>query len=301
MSNKMNHVQFKSASSATPKLLVGGLLASGLAGAAWPSGWAEASITPPVSVPSAYSVSSPVATSAAGFTAGLTETNYSITPTANLFQYDSYLEGSNAADLGFPTLQGMANLETMVVNGSVTVSPPPAGSPNPSASGTYSAAVVGSTIDTGINTNHGISTSIPHNAIRDEIGYVYAPLAGQTYDFNLPGSDSNDDGTEVFLGGNGTTANGTVIAAQNANESLGVSADTAVTFNAAGLYRFEIFNAQTWGGSGLNFTYAADSATPNAPALSFYSGAVPEPTPLELATVGLIGFGLLLRRKSRRA
>lgn len=299
MSNEIHQGQLQSAQSATPKLLVGGLLASCLAGAAWPGGWAAAvTITPPVSVPITYSVSSPVATSTAGYTLGLAATEYSISPTATLVQNGpGNLEGGPGTS-GYPNLQGMANLETLALNGTISVGSN--GIPGSiTGSATYTASIMSISTDTGINTNSGISTSLTNNAILDQIGYVYAPLAGQTYDFNL--TAYNDDGTEVFLGGNGTTGSGTVVAAQNADDNLVASYDTAVTFTSAGLYRFEIFNAQTWGGSGLNFTYAADSATPSAPALTFYSGAVPEPAPLGLAAVGLIGFGLLGRRKFRRA
>ncbi len=248
-------------------------------------------VTPPSSVPNTYTASGPVATSTVGLTLGLSETNYGITPTQYLYYGGSYLEGSNTTDLGYPTLQGMANLEMLAINGSITVSPSPAG-----GSGNYSATVTGSATDTGINTNSGIHTGIPNDAIRDEIGYVYVSQAGQTYDFNL---NNNDDGTEVFLGGNGTTASGTVVVAQNADNSLGanVSTNTAVTFSSAGLYRFEIFNAQTWGSSDFNFTYAADSSTPGAPPLVFYSGSVPEPAPMVILGIGAVGLMLLRRRR----
>ena len=306
--NKVNHQRSSHpCAPATPKLLAGGLFALGVAGAALSSGRATAAtVTPPPSVPSTYSVSGPVATSTAGYTLGLSATQYSISPTTNLYSGGpGNLEGGPGTS-GYPNLQGMANLETLALNGTISVGSN--GIPgSATGSATYTASITSTSTDTGINTNSGISTTLTNNAILDQIGYVYAPLAGQTYDFNLPGGDTNDDGTEVFLGGNGTTASGTVVAAQNADEALGVSADTAVTFTSAGLYRFEIFNAQTWGGSGLNFTYTADSTTPSAPALTFYSGgiaptAAPTPTPLALAAVGLIGLGMLgLRRKIRRA
>ena len=250
-----------------------------------------ATITPPSSVPNTYTASGPVATNPTGLTLGLSETNYSITPTQYLYDGGSYLEGSSTSDLGYPTLQGMANLEMLAINGSITVAPSPAG-----GSGSYTATVTSSTTDTGINTNSGIHTGIPNNVIRDEIGYVYVSQAHQTYDFNLA---NNDDGTEVFLGGNGTTGSGTVVAAQNASGSLGsgVSTNTAVTFSSAGLYRFEILNAQTWGSSDFNFTYAADSSTPGAPALVFYSGSVPEPASLAILGLGAVGLTLLPRRR----
>ena len=301
MDKLFRNVICDSAGIATPKRLAGGLLVFGLAGALWSGAQATATtIVPPASVPDTYTASGPVATSTAGYTLGLAATQYSISPTNNLYDGGpGNLEGGPGTS-GFPNLQGMANLETLAMNGTISVGSN--GIPgSPTGSATYTASVTATSTDTGINTNNGIDLvpALPNDAILNQIGYVYAPSASQTYDFNLPGNGNNDDGTEVFLGGNGTTASGTVVAAQNADGALGssVSTDTKVTFTTAGLYRFEIFNAQTWGGSGLHFTYAADSATPNAPALTFYA-PVPEPTPLALATVSLLGLGVLrLRRR----
>ncbi len=289
------------------KLKAFSLAAVGMGCSAMPCGWAIAgTILPPSSVPTTFTASNPVATSTAGYTLGLAGRNYSISPSASLVSGGpGNLEGGPGTS-GYPNLQGMANLETLALDGTISVGSN--GIPgSPTSSATYSASVSSTFIDTGINTNFGITASnLPNDSMRDEIGYVYAPTANQTYDFNLPGLDANDDGTEVLLGGNGITGSGTVVVAQNANESLGssVSTDTAVTFTSAGLYRFEIFNAQTWGGSFLNFTYAADSATPNAPRLTFYSGgiasaAAPTPPTISLVAAGLAGLAALGLRRRR--
>ncbi len=248
-------------------------LSAGVVAATLPSLAAHASvlITPPAAVPNTYTDSAMLTGSTAGYALGLAATNYAITPSSGLYSGSpGALEGGQGAS-GYPTLQGMANLESMVANGSITVS---GGSGSGAYTTTYSANFVSSFRDTGINSNNGIATSEPINSIIDEIGYVYVSQANSTYDFNV---NPADDGTEILLGGNGTTGNGTVVAAQNANQTLGstVSSDTAVTFTAAGLYAIEIFNAQTWGGTAFNF-----SATPTGSAspLAFYSASSFVPT-----------------------
>ncbi len=234
-------------------------------------------VTPPSSVPSTYTDSTPLAGSAAGYDLGLAAVNYAISPTTGLYSGSpGALEGGPGAS-GFPTLQGMANLETMVLNGSVTVS---GGTGSGAYTTTYNANFVSSFRDTSINTTAGIATSLPGDSIVNEMGYVYVSQAGATYNFNV---NPADDGTEVFLGStslNSTTGSGTVVAAQNANQTMGsnVSSDTAVTFADIGLYSFEIFNAQTWGGTNYDFTYAPASTNPSAPSLVFYSSSNFTPT-----------------------
>ncbi len=231
-------------------------------------------ITPPTSVPLTYTDSTQLAASAAGYDLGLAAINYAISPTTGLYPGSpGALEGVS----GYPTLQGMANLENMVLNGSVTVS---GGTGSGAYTTTYDANFVSSFRDTGINTSAGIATSLPGDSIINEMGYVYVSQANTTYDFNV---NPADDGTEVFLGStllNSATGSGIVVAAQNANQTLGsnVSSDTAVTFTNTGLYSFEIFNAQTWGGTSYDFTYAPASSNPSAPSLVFYSSSNFTPT-----------------------
>lgn len=157
-------------------------------------------VIPPIGVPSTYIDSAVISSSTAGYALGLAATNYSITPTTGLYSGSpGALEGGATAS-GYPTLQGMANLETMVSNGTVTVS---GGTGSGAYTTTYSANFISSFRDTGINSINGISTSEPGNTIINEIGYVYVSQANSTYDFNV---NPADDGTEVLLGGNAATS-----------------------------------------------------------------------------------------------
>ena len=131
-------------------------LSAGVVSATLPGLAAYASVViPPVSVPNTYTDSALISSSSAGYALGLAATNYSITPTTGLYGGSpGALEGGPGTS-GSPNLQGMANLETMISNGSVTVS---GGSGSGAYTTTYDANFVSSFRDTGINSLNGIST-----------------------------------------------------------------------------------------------------------------------------------------------
>ena len=131
-------------------------MSAGVVSATLPGMAAHASVViPPASVPNTYLDSTVLNSSTAGYALGLAATNYSITPTTGLYSGSpGALEGGPGAS-GYPTLQGMANLETMVANGSVTVS---GGTGSGAYSTTYNANFVSSFRDTGINSIDSIST-----------------------------------------------------------------------------------------------------------------------------------------------
>ncbi len=167
-------------------------MSAGVVSATLPGMAAHASVViPPASVPNTYLDSAVLMNSStAGYALGLAATNYSISPTTGLYSGSpGALEGGPGAS-GYPTLQGMANLETMVSNGSITVS---GGTGSGAYTTTYNANFVSSFWDTGINSIDSISTGEPANSIIDEIGYVYVSRANSTYDFNV---NPADDGTE---------------------------------------------------------------------------------------------------------
>lgn len=296
-----------------------GAIAAGLACAALPGGWALAgAVTPPSSVPSTFTASQTVNVNNANL--GLAATIYQITTSGNGNLNPGY--SSLEQNGGYPTLQGMANLETLAGNGSYSFANSSTGRTD-----AYTATKYGTFTNTYINTQssgvqaigiggggspissvvaliNNANSNLPssattdtwNNVILDQTGYVYA-TAGQQFLFQLPGSDSNDDGTEILIGGTGAIGSGTVIAAQNADQSLSsASYSTTVTFQNTGYYRFELFNAQTWGGAGLNL--AITPAGPTQGSLTFYNGgtipagnAAPTPTPLWVGWRGLDWLG----------
>ena len=280
---------------------------------------ADYTVSPPSSVPTSYTDSSPV-TPPSNLVSGLSAQLWTITPTTNLGNYDPAGLDGGAGTGGYPNLQGLANEETLAQNGTITIPPPPIG--QTAGSGTYDATPLFSFIDAGINT-YGyiytkggnnvesflggndpgatnlltgvtVPTSVQNTAwtdiLFDQRGYVYVSQANSSYTFGL---QSNDDGTEVLLGGNGAIGSGTVVGFQNAK---GASATTdTVTFTQAGYYPFEIFNSQTWGSANLQANFIPVG---NAPALTFYT-ATPEPTAALLLAAGTAGLVLLRRRGSR--
>ncbi len=276
---------------------------------------ADYTVTPPTSVPTTFTDSSPV-TPPSNLVSGLSAQLWTISPTTNLGNYYPAGLDGGAGTSGSPDFQGMANEETLAQNGTITIPGQPVGS------GTYSATPLFSFIDTGINTSGYVYTTGGSNVesflagndpgatdlltgvtvptsvqntfwtdiLFDQRGYVYVSQANSSYTFGL---QSNDDGTEILLGGNGAIGSGTVVGFQNAKGSSATT-DT-VTFTKAGYYPFEIFNSQTWGGANLQANFVPVS---NAPDLTFYT-ATPEPTAALLLAAGVAGLVLLRRRGSR--
>jgi hypothetical protein len=232
------------------RLLAAATLA-GVVAVASISGAATAySVTPPTTVPTTYTDSSPI-TPPSNLTPGLTANLWTISPTTNLVQYGpGNLEGGPNTS-GYPNLQGMANLEALAQNGTISVESN--GMPGSAVgSATYNATPYFSFTDSAINTNKivaiggggatiatvlsgagnnlatdlvsGISlpasasTNTWNNVIFDQAGYVYVSQANSSYTFALASNDLNDDGTEVLLGGTGQVGSGKVVAFQNASD-----------------------------------------------------------------------------------
>jgi hypothetical protein len=292
-------------------------------------------VTPPASVPTSFTDSSPVTLT--NVTPGLTASLWLI---PNVFGGAGNLEGGDGT-YGYPNLQGMANLETLAQTGTITVQT--GGTPGTSAGAlTYTATPYFTFTDTAINTNHLVAiggggnsienvlngTATPldtnlvsgvtlpasaattpwNNLIFDQTGYVYVSQAGSSYTFAVASNDLNDDGTELLLGGNGAVGSGSVVGFQNASSSTPTNglatlmngytyaaATDTVTFTKAGYYPFEIFNAQTWGGAFENVSFVP---TNGAPDLVFYTNgtSVPEPSSAALILAGLSGLPFLRRR-----
>ena len=315
---------------------------SGLAVAAAGPAKAGYVVTPPASVPTTFTESSPVT---------LTNVAHGLNATVWTFLPGIGCCGSNNLEVvaGFPTLQGMANLETLAQNGSITVLP--SGLPGTgTGQATYTAASYLSFTDSAINTYHVVavngsnvqsflsgsaygslgtnlvsgitlpasaSTTSWNNVLFDQSGYVYVAQPNSSYTFAVASNDANDDGTEILLGGNGAVGSGKVVGFENAadiqaangvatlvdGDTYGAAVDT-VTFTQAGYYPFEIFNAQTWGGSGENVSFLPTLAA--TPDLLFVTGtpvqsSVPEPSAAALILAGIAGLPLLRRRKTAGA
>ncbi len=276
---------------------------------------ASYTVTPPTSVPTTFTDSSPV-TPPTGLEQGLSAQLWTISPTTNLGNfYPAGLDGG-AGNSGSPDLQGMAYEETLAQNGTVTI--PPAAN---AGSGTYYATPLFQFVDTAINTSHyfytpggntvseflnngdpgtinllagvTVPTSVANTAWSDMLfnqsGYAYVSQANSSYSFTFLG---NDDGTEVLLGGNGPIGSGTVVGYQNAG---GTSSTDTVTFSEVGYYPIEIFNSQTWGGAGLHVNF---TPVGNAPNLTFYT-ATPEPAPWLLLGAGVAAAAFFRRRQLR--
>ena len=214
--------------------------------------------------------------------------------------YDTY-QGGMAT--GGPTLQTLNNMESFLSTGSFTV--PAANSNNgqattyTTASETHAITAVGNVIQgsnpdyPGYPLNHlSAGQAVAYNV--DQQGYIAIATAG-TYTFTMAGAD---DAAEVYVGGNGTIGSGTAIVANAYSNFSGDFTSTVttsdVTFSNPGLYNFELFYYQGYGGQSINF-----SVTPpgGASAPTFYA-AVPEPASLGLCAVGGLALLLLKRRKT---
>jgi hypothetical protein len=294
-------------------------------------------VTPPASVPTSYTDSTPV-----------TLTNVSQGLAASLWTFSGgsdNLEGGSGT-FGYPNLQGMANLETLAQTGTITTLP--SGTPGTGTGAlTYTATPYFSFTDTAINSNgfvaiggggssiqsvlNGSATiyttnlvngvTLPTSAattpwnyiIFDQSGYVYVAQPGSSYTFAVASGGFNDDGTEILLGGNGAIGSGSVVGFQNANSiepSNGIAtlfngaktysaATDTVTFTQAGYYPFEIFNAQTYGGAAENVSFLPTTTT--TPDLVFVTGTPVQSSVPEPSSATLILAGLagmpLLRRR----
>ncbi len=300
---------------------------------------ADYTVTPPGSVPTTYSESSPV-TPPSNLVQGLTANLWQITPTTNLVSGGpGNLEGGPGTS-GYPDLQGMANLEALAQNGSISVGSD--GTPgSPTGSATYNATPYFSFVNTEINTSHvvamieqgtvdatlngngnslatnlinGITTPTSaattpwQNIIFDQSGYIYVSQANSSYTFAVASNDLNDDGTEILLGGNGKIGSGTVVGFENASDS--------VTANGlATLINGDTYPAAT---DTVTFTQAgyypfeifnaqtwggAGENVSFAPVGSApdltFYTATPEPTAALLLAAGVAGLVLLRQRGSR--
>ncbi len=205
-------------------------------------------VTPPASVPTSFTDSTPVTLT--NVTPGLTASLWLISPGSQLYQGGpGNLEGGPGTS-GYPNLQGMANLETLAQNGTITTLP--SGAPGTGTGQlTYTASPYFSFTDTAINSYHfvaiggggntiqnvldangnGLATNLVsgitlpgsassntwNNIVFDQSGYVYVSQAGSSYTFAVASGGLNDDGTELLLGGNGQIGSGNVVGFQNAN------------------------------------------------------------------------------------
>ncbi len=207
-------------------------------------------VTPPASVPTSFTDSTPI-TPPANLVPGLTASLWGISPGLGINSAGN-LEGGSG-NSGFPTLQGMANLETLAQTGTITVLS--SGVPGTGAGAlTYTASPYFSFTDTAINAYHFVaiggggntlqnvldgagnslatnlvngitlpssaSTTPWNNLIFDQSGYVHVAQANSSYTFAVASNDLNDDGTEILLGGNGPIGSGSVVGFQNANSIM---------------------------------------------------------------------------------
>ncbi len=300
---------------------------------------ADYTVTPPSSVPTTYTDSSPV-TPPSNLVEGLTVNLWQITPTTNLYDGGpGNLEGGPGTS-GFPNLQGMANLEALAQNGSISVGSD--GTPGSSTgSATYNATPYFSFVNTEINTSHVVAinggssiqdtlnggsnplltdlvsgvnlppsaaTSAWQNIIFDQSGYIYVSQANSSYTFALQAQqNANDDGTEILLGGNGKVGSGTVVGFENASVSEPAN-------GVATLINGDTYSAAT---DTVKFTQAGYypfeifnaqtfggagenvSFAPVGNAPDLTFYTTPEPTAALLLAAGAAGLVLLRRRGSR--
>ncbi len=206
-------------------------------------------VTPPASVPTSFTESTPI-TPPANLVPGLTASLWTLSPGLTSGGPGN-LEGGPGTS-GYPNLQGMANLETLAQTGTITTLP--SGAPGTGAGAqTYTASPYFSFTDTAINAYHFVaiggggnsiqnvldaagnslatnlvngitlpssaSTTPWNNLIFDQSGYVHVAQANSSYTFAVASNDLNDDGTEILLGGNGPIGSGSVVGFQNAQSS----------------------------------------------------------------------------------
>ena len=207
---------------------------------------ADYTVTPPASVPTSFIDSTPVALT--NVTPGLNASLWLISPGLNSGGPGNLEGGPGTA--GYPNLQGMANLEALAQNGTITTLP--SGLPGTGTGAlTYTASPYFSFTDTAINSYHFVAvggggssiqnvldangnslatnlvsgitlpasaaTDTWNNIIFDQSGYVHVTQANSAYTFAVASNDLNDDGTELLLGGNGNIGSGSVVGFQNPN------------------------------------------------------------------------------------
>ena len=214
--------------------------------AATRSAKADYVVTPPASVPTSYTDSTPV-----------TLTNVSQGLTASLWTFSPGLTSGGPGNLeggpgtsGYPNLQGMANLETLAQTGTITTLP--SGTPGTGTGAlTYTATPYFSFTDTAINSYGFVAiggggnsiasvlsgtgnqyatdlvsgvtlpssaaTNTWNNLIFDQSGYIHVSQPNSSYTFAVANAGLNDDGTEILLGGSGAIGNGSVVGFENAN------------------------------------------------------------------------------------
>ncbi len=243
----------------------------------------------------------------AGTQAGLTTTVQYYVPTfgSDTGSNGGYVGGGGYSTYqggmatGGPTLQTLANMESFLTKGSFTV---PAADSNNNKATTFTTASETQNITTLGNVIQAANPDYPAYTLNklsagqpvaynvDQQGYIDIATAG-TYTFTMT---SADDAAEVYVGGNGTVGSGTALVANGYTGFPSGETTNNVTFSSPGLYNFELFFYQGYGGQGLNFSIAPPGGV-SAP--TFYS-AVPEPASMGLCGVGALGLLLLRKRRT---
>lgn len=263
---------------------------------------------------------SPVGAAGAG-QSGLTTTTKFFVPTIGTTSSGTYTGAggySNPAG-GFPqagpTPLSLSNSESFFTNNTFTVA---ASKSNNGIATTFTVASANTltTVDqapTGSNANDILQSSNPvypgnpntsyvakgdDAYMVDQEGYIDIAAPG-TYTFAI---SSADDQLALYLGGNGTVGSGIGLADGTYTGTPGkvgsYATSSSVSFTSAGLYHFETYFYQGYGGQAAAFSVT----TPNGVAAPTYYTAVvpvPEPASLALCTVGALGL-LLMRKRGRR-
>jgi hypothetical protein len=147
------------------------------------------------------------------------------------------------------------------------------------------------------HTNYAANADVAYMV--DQEGYIDIAAPG-TYTFTISAAD---DQFALYLGGNGTVGSGIGLADGSyagATSTLGTvgtyATSSAVDFTSSGLYHFETYFYQGYGGQAAEFTVT----TPSGAAAPTYYSAVPQPASFGLCAVGALGMLLLRRRGSRQ-